>query len=406
MNIVISAYRCSPYDVSEAYSSFAWVDILARHHYIILFTTNKNKADIEQFYTSQNSNVNLKIFGFADNYFFSKNKFLHKEVKLGYFFFNRKLKIFLNKNQYILENADVLFHRSPQSFRYLTCLSNYKCPFVIGPLEGGLKPPPELKNYFSKEPAFFKLRNLDRLILKSKIYQKQFENASAILISLPYMLESIDEKLHSKCIWIFNTGIDCNEWKAKEPKKVNNKVVNLLFAGSLTRYKGPELIIKALSTHHLKELKYVKLHIAGSGEEEENLKTIVQATGITDRVFFHGFVSKSELKQLYESADIFVFPTLKEAAGNVLLEAMSYGLPIITMNVGGPKYICPADGAIKLPIVPFEELTALIGESIKQLIINPDLKNRMGHFNRQYCIANYDWKVIKEKVLEMFDKVF
>ena len=400
MHIIISAYRCDPYDFSEAYSSFHWLEILLSKHQITLLTTESNKVNIEKYY-SPKSFPSLTIIPFSDNYPGRSNRFLHQTLKLGYFFFNQKIEAFLKKNKSIVHTANLLFHRSPQSFRYFSALRKYDKPFVLGPLEGGLKPASELKNYFSKESSRFKLRNLDKWLLKQTIYQEQFEKASKIFISLDYMLDIIDEKFHNKTIQIFNTGINCNEWVPNGSTK-NNEIIQVLFVGTLTRYKGCELAIRALSSAYLKNVNLV-FNIVGRGEEEAFLKQLARELNVQDKVVFHGFIPRAQIKTFYDRADIFCFPTLKEAAGNVLLEAMSCAIPIITVNTGGPKYMCSDKGCIKLPIQPMSEMTESIAKALYSLATEEHLRKEMGLANRQHCLENYDWEAMKKKILAIFD---
>jgi glycosyltransferase involved in cell wall biosynthesis len=177
----------------------------------------------------------------------------------------------------------------------------------------------------------------------------------------------------------------------------------VLFVGTLTRYKGCELVIRALSSTYLKNVNLV-FNIVGRGEEEAFLKQLSRELNVQDKVIFHGFIPREQIKTFYYQADIFCFPTLKEAAGNVLLEAMSCALPIITVNTGGPKYMCSDKGCIKLPIQPMNEMTEAIAKALDNLAKDENLRSDMGLANRQHCLENYDWEAMKKKILTVFDE--
>lgn len=402
-NILVSAYGCSPFDISEANNAFYWLLILIKKYSIKLLTTNENKKDIEQYFNNSLPK-NLEIISFKDEYPLKSVHQVNRGVKLGYFLFNYNIRKYLKANISIIEDADILFHKTPSAIRYYSCLCEFKKTFIIGPYGGGLKPPQNLKDYFNKEHLLFKLRFLDKFILNLKPYKRQFENTKKILITLPYLTEILPQQFEEKYINIFDVGIDTDEFKLKNKVKASSPI-NLLFVGRLTRYKGVELAIKAISKLNDDDKGRIILNIVGDGEEMKRLKKITHNNGLDQIICFHGNKNKIDVMSFYENADIFCFPTLKESMGIVLLEAMSYELPIITINYGGPKYICPDNGAVKIEIDNQDNIINNISNSISYLVNNPEERKKMGKINREFCINNYDWKVIERRIFETFDSI-
>lgn len=404
LRILLSAYRCSPYDVSEAYAAFCWLDILLKRYSVTLLTTVENEKGITNYYNPLPEN--LTIISFKDNYPLKSNSIIRNGVKLGYFIFNNRLKGYLKQHADLVQSADVLFHKSPMSFRYLSCLSAYDKPFVFGPIGGGLKPHPQLKSFFKGEGLLYKLRNIDQYILQLPAYRLQFERSRAILITLEYVKDIIEEKYHSKMVEIFDTGIDCQLYK-KDPAQQETENFTILFVGRLVKYKGAELLVKAI--HQLKVTRRLKenifVHLVGSGAEEETLQNLVNQYQLGDTITFFGNISKEEVKSHYQESSLFCYPSLKEASGNALLEAMSFELPIITIDNGGPKYMCPDQGAIKIPITDEITIVNEIANSILKLYEDKELANRMGKLNREYCIEEYDWHALEKKIYSFFDAI-
>ena len=80
------------------------------------------------------------------------------------------------------------------------------------------------------------------------------------------------------------------------------------------------------------------LVILGNGEERDNLNHMTRNFGITDRVHFPGSVGN--ISEWYERADLFVLSSIVEGFPNVLLEALTYGLPCISFDCNtGPRDI-------------------------------------------------------------------
>lgn len=109
-------------------------------------------------------------------------------------------------------------------------------------------------------------------------------------------------------------------------KNIHNPV-NLLYVGRLSKVKGLDGIIKAVEDYPYD----IRFTIVGDGEEYENLQSIVK----TSRVVFIGAVAPSDVKQKMLAADILIMNSTQEGKPMTIIEAMSYGLPIITTDVGG-----------------------------------------------------------------------
>ncbi|MCM4174097.1 glycosyltransferase family 1 protein [Arenibacter sp. TNZ] len=395
--ILISAYTCNPYGVSESLAAFNFVKILLKKFSVILLTTRENEIFINEYFKND-SNLHLKIISFKDTYPGKKVPIIKDSIKLGYFIFNYKIRRFLKQNTEIIQKSDILYHKSPSSFRYFSNLSKFNKTFIFGPTGGGLQTPPIIKKFFRNENKILKLRKFDQFLLNTSFYKKHYRSADIILITLPYVKDILGDEFEDKYVEIFDTGIDTNLHTNNSIFSDDNRIC---FVGRLTPYKGAELLIKAI---HLIHNKYpdLKVEIVGDGEEREKLIGLCQKLKIIHKINFHGHLPHQEVKDIYKNSSIFCFPTLTEASGNSLLEAMSYSLPIVTINNGGPKFMCPDEGSFKVDIDAPEKMIKAISNSIDILLKNKDLRIKMGEINRAHCIKNYDWNVLELKVLEVF----
>ncbi|MCL5986672.1 MAG: glycosyltransferase family 4 protein [Actinobacteria bacterium] len=126
--------------------------------------------------------------------------------------------------------------------------------------------------------------------------------------------------------------------KTRSPKKTSDKW-RLLFVGRLIERKGLNYLLQAIPL--LMDNYDVKLHIVGSGNQSSHLQDLARQLGITDNVIFEGKVPNSRLKELYKKCDIFVLPSIVDSRGEteglgvVLLEALSYRMPVVASDVGG-----------------------------------------------------------------------
>ena len=114
----------------------------------------------------------------------------------------------------------------------------------------------------------------------------------------------------------------------------------ILYVGRLIEWKGVDTLVRAM-VQVLQEKPLAILTIVGSGEERDSLEKLGYGLGIADHVEFLGQVNDDRLSDLYSTASIHVLPSrasrgiVMEGLGVVLLEAMSYGVPVIGSNIGG-----------------------------------------------------------------------
>ena len=155
-------------------------------------------------------------------------------------------------------------------------------------------------------------------------------------------------------------------------------------AGQITNYKLP-----------------VKLLICGDGEERQKLEVRSKKLGIENKVKFMGFIAPAELPKYYAIADVFCRPSLSEGLGNVFLEAMAAGVPVIATPVGGiPDFLKNGETGLFCHVRNPES----IAEKIKWIL---DEKNkeevaRVVANAREMVGRKYDWEIIAEKMEKIF----
>lgn len=158
----------------------------------------------------------------------------------------------------------------------------------------------------------------------------------------------------------------------RQPQTSNEGQTRLLFVGHLQRRKGLEFLLHALAKCPAQN---VSLDVVGDGPELESCQQLAAKLHLS-HVTFHGFKQKDDLPKHYAAANVFVFPSLQEIFGLVMVEAAAAGLPIIASEFAG--------GASD--VVEHEKNGYLIdptnvdnlAEHIKELAQNPAKRQRMG----------------------------
>lgn len=399
MNILVSAYACNPYGVSEAYSGFRWIEALSRKYNVTVVTPDWWVEKINRYYAEKGEDIPFEIIPIAVNQnVFQRSMFINYVIKAKYFFFNyyayKKLKE-------LGRNFDFILHRNPVGIRYPNMLYKLDSKLIIGPLSGGLNIPKEIKSIRKKDKISVVLRKLDTLWFAINPYLKRtYSNAEKILISGDYLRDLIPKAYKGKLVNIFETGIDTSAFEVNSDTSNNN--VRLLFVGRLVNYKGLDLLLNALARIDRQKFNFV-LDVLGDGPSKKESMKLSERLGLNTNVVFHGSVPYSEVRKYFNNCDIFCFPSLKEAAGNVFLEAMASGKPTICANVGGPKEILDSECAVLIDIKSEEQFINDLGSKLEVLLSDKDLRRSLGQRARERVETKYDWKVIEQNIFSFFD---
>lgn len=176
----------------------------------------------------------------------------------------------------------------------------------------------------------------------------------------------------------------------------NGKIEHLLFLARLDFAKG---IMTTLEAYNIMKSKYrnISISICGSGPALDAACQYVKEHHLSD-VSFLGLVSGKQLIREYENADIYLLPTTHgEGMATSVLEAMAFGLPILTTGVGGVNdfFIDGKMGFLLNPKSPTD-----YAEKIEWYIEHPAMAKKCSLLNYQYAIEHF----LASEVVKRFEK--
>jgi glycosyltransferase involved in cell wall biosynthesis len=187
-------------------------------------------------------------------------------------------------------------------------------------------------------------------------------------------------------------------------RDTGSDAVQLIFAGMLLHRKGVHLLLPALKKAVDQGIN-VKLDIVGSGPMKEDLERLTVALGLGSRVSFVGQMPRNRLIDFYRQHDVFVFPSLQDSGGFVVLEAMAAGLPVICLDLGGPGHIVTGRTGIRVPARSPEQVVNDLAKAISTLVENPELRRKLGRAGQDRTLANYSWDRIGELLQRLYTTV-
>lgn len=212
----------------------------------------------------------------------------------------------------------------------------------------------------------------DRIIVHSSFSKKTF----------------IDNGFDSNKILVCPLGLDIT--KNELIKKEESKDLQVLFVGRVEVLKGLHFLLDAIKPLG----DGIKIHVVG--DIFENARAIISRS--TANVHYYGQLSGSSLRAIYEKADVLVFPSLYDGFGMVILEAMSFGLPVIaSRNSAGPDIIKDFETGFLVEASRANE----ISERLDWMRNNREATKAMGRSARRLVEKEYSFESYKTRMLNI-----
>ncbi len=166
----------------------------------------------------------------------------------------------------------------------------------------------------------------------------------------------------------------------------------ILFMGRLVYEKGVQHLVSAMPKI-LAGYHDAKLVIAGKGGMTDELKAQVNAMGISNKVYFTGYMDAKQVCKMYKCADVSVFPSTYEPFGIVALEAMLSGTPVVVSDIGGLNEIVNhRENGMK----SYAGNPNSIADSILALLYNPQLSANVVKNAKNMVKNEYNWAKIAQ----------
>lgn len=246
----------------------------------------------------------------------------------------------------------------------------------------------ELEIKIRKSKAISRLQRVDSIVVNSEWTRNQLS------------LEGISEE----CIHIVAGGVDTTIFQpAIERSKVRAKIgisddsLIILTASHLYLNKGIDTILRAFVKL---SQKWSLLHyvIVGDGVDETILCQLASTLGINHKVIFVGRKTQKELRQYYQSSDIYIQVSM-ETMGRTYMEAGACGLPVVAANVGGVPSVV-TDNINGILVNNLHDIEGII-LAVERLLVDENLRKRMGNAGFDMVRKKFSW----EQVAAQFEDV-
>jgi glycosyltransferase involved in cell wall biosynthesis len=258
-------------------------------------------------------------------------------------------------------------------------------PFVIGPINGGLPWPSGFGQLEKQKEWVSGLRNLYRYL---PFARSTYRHATAIIAAssqtyaefLPY---------RDKLFFVPENGIGRSTCSKDSRRPELGGKLELIFVGGLVPRKACDLALRAAAPLLRNDLAHFS--VVGDGPERNRLENLTRSLGIEKAVTFYGWLSHSEVLSRMRSADVFVFPSVRDFGGGVVFEALAAGAVPVVVDFGGPGDIVHAEVGYKVPLTNESEVVQEIERILANLANDRDLLSRLRQQGMSYAREHLTW---------------
>lgn len=336
LKVLLSAYACEPNRGSEPGVGWNWAIEIARlGHEVWVLTRANNRQVIETEIAAGNYPDNLHFLYYDLPAWAKWWKKGGRGVYLYYLFWQwgayKKAKEVHKETCF-----DLVHHTTFVSVRQPSFMGKLGIPFIFGPVAGGERAPWRLrKDYSFRGHAKDLLRDVLNFLVKlDPMMRSTFSSARQIIVTSEQTKTLVPKCFHKKTSIQLAIGIETVS-RLKKMRDGETAGLRLLYVGRFLYWKGMAPGLRALA-EALKSKPDMRLTMIGKGPEEKRWRRLCSSLGISDHVEWISWVPQNELNDIYASHDVLFFPSLHDSGGMVVLEAMSYGLPVICLDLGGP----------------------------------------------------------------------
>ncbi len=394
--VLIIAYACEANKTSEPGVGWHFSKEISNFINVTVLTRRNNRDNIVE-NLQKNDKRNFAYYDLP-NFF----KILKKRIPLGtqiyYMLWQWGAYKYAKKN--LVQNIDLVHHltfgtswTSPPSF-----MLDKK--FIWGPIGGGeFIPLAFMKDVSYKsviqESIYYILNKINRI---SPFSHLVWTKASAVIFRTESTKINAPKNNVKNIKIISETAVNAKE---KQEIKKHNESIYVLCIGRMIYGKG---FIYAVEGFHdyLKKGGDGKLELLGNGPEYDKIKKYVDENQLQDHIILSGFVDNDVVKSKLKKANILLHPSFREGGSWAIMEAMSYGLPVICLNTSGPKDMVTEKCGILIPLSSPSQVKQDIGNGLLKLSQEISFFKTLSKNAQDRIETCYSWHRRGEEIFDVY----
>lgn len=214
-------------------------------------------------------------------------------------------------------------------------------------------------------------------------------------------LRKLSEATDPIRVRVIPNGVDTEFFQPAPTTSENTAAAHpfrLLFVG---RFQGQKNLPYLLQECSRLPSGSFELHLVGDGPVAAELRALAEQLGLGPAVIWHGWLPRAALRDIYQSVDCFINPSLYEGMPNVVLEAMACALPVIASNIpGNEDLVSHGKTGLLFDLQNSSELAS----HLRALASDRALGQRMGRAARIVAATDYSWRNVAQRYAALFDR--
>ena len=211
------------------------------------------------------------------------------------------------------------------------------------------------------------------------VFKNTLQNSSLVTVNAKHLAIEIENRffVRNESIKLIHNGVSSVTTKLS----LSHNPPNIIVISNFHKYKGHKFLLEALSKIQFS----FQCLLIGDGREKESIKIRIDELGLKERVVIQDYVS--DPRPFLKLAQIAVHPSETEGLSNAILEEMSWGLPIIALDVGGNNELISNN--VNGFLVNLNDDIAFI-EKLSMLITDTELRMKMGTASKELA-QKFSW---------------
>jgi glycosyltransferase involved in cell wall biosynthesis len=272
-------------------------------------------------------------------------------------------------------------------------------PFAIGPLNGGLPWPPGFSQLENQKEWIANLRNLYRYL---PFARSTYRHAAAIIVASSQTYSEFAE-YSDKLFFVPEPGLARSLCYGDSRNPEPGAKLELIFVGGLFPRKACDLALRAAA--FLLQRDLARFTVVGDGQERDRLEQLARSLGIEKAVLFCGWLSHAEVLKHLRSADVFVFPSLRDNGAGVVFEALGTGAVPVVADFGGPGDIVHPEVGYKVAVTTENDIVAQMEKILTELAHNRDRLEQLRRQGMVYAQECLTWDAKAQAVTRVLNWV-
>jgi glycosyltransferase involved in cell wall biosynthesis len=394
-SLLMVAYACDPDGIGEYWLGWGWAEEASKHYNLHLITTPKGRKGVER---------ESERCGFQAHFVDLSSRMTRWAglLRRG----GDYLPMILWQRR-VLEVADNLHRRERFALVHQTTFHSFRVPFqasrlgipsVWGPIAGGESVPKGFGRFLGSARTSERLRQIvNRPWLEIPSVAASLRRADVLLVSNRVTRDFLPSQFRDKTFVVPPNVMrrEDIEFDARFEEKDPAEKLSLLYAGWCVHTRSIPMVLEAIARCGLKNYS---LTVIGEGPALDYWRAEAMRWGVAKNVSFTGKLPYAVVKEHYRSADVLVFPALRDSGGSALLEGMARGVPVLSLDWGGPGEMVDDQSGIKIPVNDPDETVRLFGEALLRLQKDPKLRVSLAKAARKRAETLFSWPAKLELV--------